>query len=236
MTERSVDSAKCPHSDLAPLIEKGFAKKSGSNVQSSCRLLERFVANNVSDVGSMLRLFGTPEAFRANARQVLERRLSHLNGVDPTLIRFLARGLDDLPDHPDVCLANVRGIVDKSLDQIWAIELAQGKTIPAEHFTAWQFEGERGPEQYWNGQLPQKRCHQVRLLHLLTGTDKSPARAKVFTKATFVLVNAAHGFGDFGQHLEGLAIDFGVAFAAMCICFELAATLDRELKGKRLKN
>jgi hypothetical protein len=230
LTAGSVDAAKCSYSDLSPLIEKGFAKKIGSKVHSNCRFLERFIANHVPDVGSMLRLFGTPEAFRANARQILERRLSHLSNPDTTLARFLAGGIDDLPDHPDVCLANVRGIVDRALDLVWAVELP-GRTIPTEYFTAWQFEGEKGPEQYWNGQFPNaRRGHQIRLLHLLTGTEKSPPRAKVVTRATYALVSAAHGFGDFGQHLENVAIDFGVAFAAMCICLELAASLDRDLK------
>lgn len=229
----SVDAVKCGYADLTHLTEKGFAKTFGEKVESNCRLLERFIANHVADVGSVLRLFGTPEAFRANARQLLERRVSHLDGADPTLIRFLARGLDDLPDHPDVCLANVRGIVDRTLDLIWAIELGDSKTIPPEYFTAWQFDGEKGAEQYWNGQFPTKRGYQVRLLHLLTGTEKSPARAKVVTRATFALVSAAQGFGDFGQHLEGLTIDLGVAFAAMCICVELAANLTRELRAKK---
>jgi hypothetical protein len=135
----------------------------------------------------------------------------------------------DLPDHPEVCVSNIRGIVDCALDLIWAAELGAGKTIPPDYFTSWQFDGEKGPEQHWSGKFPFKRGHQVRLLHLLTGTEKSAPKAKCVSRATFALVNAAHGFGDFGQHLDGATIEVTVAFAAMSLCLELASNLEREL-------
>jgi len=64
---------------------------------------------------------------------------------------------------------------------------------------------------------------------LLTGTDKSDARAKFVTKNTYVLANAAQTFGDFGQHLDGATVEVGVAFTALTVCIELAAMLEREL-------
>jgi len=63
----AIDESKCGHSDLAPLIEKGFVKKSGSKIQSNCRFLERYIAHHLADVGSMVRLSGTPESFTRNA-------------------------------------------------------------------------------------------------------------------------------------------------------------------------
>jgi hypothetical protein len=179
----------------------------------------------------MARLFGSAEAFSGNARPVLEKRLSHLAKLDTTLKRYIARGIEDLPDHPDVCISNVRGIIDRALDLIWAAEFGSDRQIPAGYFSLWESKGENGAEQYWNGAFPTKRGHQVRLLHLLTGTDKSPAKAKTVTRTTYALVSAAHGFGDFGQHMEGAIVDVGVAFAAMSLCLELAANLERELKS-----
>lgn len=68
-----LDQAKCGHSDLEPLAEKGFVKQSGSKIQSGCRLLDRFVAHHKEDVGSMVRLFGNEEAFKQNARPLFQK-------------------------------------------------------------------------------------------------------------------------------------------------------------------
>jgi hypothetical protein len=65
---------------------------------------------------------------------------------------------------------------------------------------------------------------------LLTGTEKSAPKAKSVSRATYALVNAAHGFGDFGQHLDGATIGVTVAYAAMSVCVELAAKLEGELE------
>lgn len=222
-----VEHAKLSQQTLAHLIEKGFVKKAGARVTSSCRYLEKYLAAQVNDSGSMIRLFGSVESFRANIRPLLERRLAHLPNLDATLKRYIERGIEDLPNYPEVCLSNVRGIVDRALDLIWAAEL-DGKKIPSEWFDMWKRAGETGFDS-WNEQFPTRRGHQIRLLQLMTGTDKSAARAKFVSKSAHVLTNAAHGFGDFGQHIDGVPVDLGSAFAALSVCIELAAVLDREL-------
>jgi hypothetical protein len=180
----------------------------------------------------MVRLFGSPESFSCTVRPVLERRLSHFDNLDPTLKRYLARAIEDLPEHPEVCISNVRGIIDCALDLILVAELGANKVIPPEYFTSWQSAGENGPENYWDGKFPFRRGHQIRLLQLLTGTEKSAAKAKVVSRSTYALVAAAHGFGDFGQHLDGATIEPTVAFAVMSVCLELASNLSRELRKK----
>jgi hypothetical protein len=65
----------------------------------------------------------------------------------------------------------------------------------------------------------------------MTGTDKSAPCAKHVTKGTYVLMNAVHAFGDFGQHQEGAPIDPGTAYSAIHLCVEFAAALTRELPG-----
>jgi hypothetical protein len=69
------------------------------------------------------------------------------------------------------------------------------------------------------------------LLHLLTGTKDSAPKARIVTRNTYALVNAAQGFADFGQHIDGITVGLGVAFAAVSVWLELAAHLGRELKG-----
>jgi hypothetical protein len=73
---------------------------------------------------------------------------------------------------------------------------------------------------------------KVRLLQLLTGIEKSAPKAKSVSRSTYALVNGAHGFGDFGQPLEGAEIEVTVALAVMCVCLELASNLEHELGQK----
>jgi len=230
----AVEEAKCSHSDVLPLMEKGFVKKVGPRIHSSCRLLDRYVAHQTADVGSMVRLFGSSEAFKHSARPVLERRLSHLKSVDATLKRYIARSIEDLPEHPELCMSNVRGIIDCALDLIWAAELGAEKVIPPDYFKYWEDNKEKGAEESWNGKFPVgRRGDQVRLLHLLTGTEKSAPRAKVVSRATYALVSSGHAFGNFGQHLDGANVEVPVAFAAMSVCLELASNLEYELGQKQ---
>jgi hypothetical protein len=173
-----------------------------------------------------VRLFGDADAYRKNLKGVLERRLVQLNGIDSTLKRYLERGTEDLPDHPDVFLSNVRGIVNQAFELIWRGELAD-RRIPSEWMSIWKRNDERRIDE-WETTFPQG-VHRVRLLNLMTGTDKSAPCAKYVTKGTYVLMNAVHAFGDFGQHQEGAPVDPGTAYSVLHLCVELAAALTREL-------
>lgn len=216
-------------SERVNLAEKGFIKLSGSKVTYGCRLLEQYVKVNRDDSGSMRRLFGHWEAYCSNIRSLLEHRLGQLTSLDATLRRFIHRSIEDIPDSTEVCLSSMRGIVDKALDLIWDAELGPGRAIPIEWFTGWQHNGENGPESYWANKFPTRRGHQIRLLQLMTGTQNSAPKASRVSKNTCVLASAAHGFGDFGQHLDGAKVPIGVAVSAINVCIELAACLEREL-------
>ena len=173
-----------------------------------------------------MRLFGTADAYQKNLKGVLERRIGQLSGVDPSLRRYLERATGDLPDCPDVFMTNVRGIVDRSFDLIWQAEVPN-KQIPSEWISTWEYNRENGLDKL-KTTFPQG-VHRVRLLNLITGTDKSSPCSKHVTRGTYVLMNATHAFGDFGQHQEGAPIDPGTAYSALHLCVELAAALTREL-------
>ncbi len=224
-----ISSTDIGRSERAMLEEKGFIRVSGNRVVTGSRLLAHYVKNISGDSGSMVRLFGSQDAYRSNIRSLLEHRLAQLDTLDATLRRFLQRSIEDIPDHPDVCLSSMRGIVDRSLDLIWDAELGPGRIFPADWFTEWQYNGEKGAENHWNNQFPSKRGHQIRLLQLMTGTQNSVPKARRISKNTWALASAAQGFGDFGQHLEGAKIDVGVAVAAVTVCLELASSLHREI-------
>jgi hypothetical protein len=71
----------------------------------------------------------------------------------------------------------------------------------------------------------------MKFLKLITGTQYSSPKANYISKQTYTLANAIHTFGNFGQHPQGEKIDVGFAVAAVNICLELAACLERELKA-----
>jgi hypothetical protein len=229
---QSIDAKTCKYSDAAPLEEKGFATRSGARIHAGCRLLQTYIKEIGADSGSIGRLFGSQGAFEANGRIFLERRFSQTEISDPDLRLFLSRCLTDIPDHIDVCLYSIRGIVDRVLDLIWNVELGPKRQIPAEYTTEWQFRGERGANEDWAGQCPTSRGLQVRLLKLLTSPERAAVKAKYVTNVTYTLVESAHSFANLGQHPIGQKVDFGTAFVAMCVCIELASRTSRELAAK----
>jgi hypothetical protein len=229
---QSIDVKTCKYSDVAPLEEKGFATRSASKVHASCRLLETFVKERADDSGSIGRLFGSEAAFQANARILLDRRLDETEIADADVRLFLSRCLADIPHHLDMCLYNIRGIVDRVLDLIWNAELGPKRQIPVEYTSDWQHYGERAANEDWGGRCPTNRGAQLRLLKLLTTPDRAPIKAKYVTNVTHTLVESAHSFANLGQHLIGRKVDFGTVFAAMCVCLELASRTSRELTAK----
>lgn len=212
--------------DAEMLIERGFVQSAANRLQRPNRMLARYLEEQPHEGGTLMRLFGTEDGFKRNFKGVLERRIGHLSGIDSALKRYLERGTEDLPDHPDVFLSNVRGIVNQAFELIWKAEVPN-KLIPSQWMAIWKQNNERRVDE-WETTFPQG-VHRVRLLNLITGTDRSVPCARHVTKETYVLMNAIHGFGDFGQHLEGNRVDLGTAYAVLNLCIELAACLNREL-------
>lgn len=226
LEEGTLARAGIANADVDALIERGFLYQAGNKLQRPNRLLGKYLEEQPNEGSALARLFGSTEGYQQHFKGVMERRISQLTGVDATLRRYLERGAEDLPDHPGIFLTNIRGIVNQAFELIWKAELGS-KVIPSAWMSTWKYNQERGVED-WQTTFPQG-VHRVRLLNLITGTDKSKPCANYVTKSTYVLVNAAHAFGDFGQHQEGAPIDSGTAYSALHLCIELAAALMREL-------
>jgi hypothetical protein len=222
----SVSRGEAPTGDAEALIERGFVQLAGNKLQRPNRMLAQLLDETPNEGSSLSRLFSELPSYQSNLPGVFEHHIAHIVGLDPTLARYLKHGVDDLPDHPEVFLTHIRGFVDKGFDLIWKTEVPD-KRIPSEWMSIWKRNGERRLEE-WETTFPQG-IHRVRLLNLMTGSDKSAPCAKHVSKGTYVLMNAAHVFGDFGQHQEGASIDVGTAYAALHVCVELAAALTREL-------
>ncbi|ABW67068.1 P-loop domain-containing protein [Desulfosudis oleivorans] len=229
---KKVDAADINSVDRKCLEEKGFIKVTGNKIESGCRFAEQYVKQNGDNIGNMARLFRFWKDYQENIRSVLEFRLDHLVSLNADLRRLIQKSIEDIPEHPRVCLTNIRGVVDRALDLIWDAEFGTGRAVPEAWFTEWKYNGEKGPQDYWDKKFPfAKRGHQIHLLKLITGTDKSDSKAKHISSNTWALANSAHGFGDFGQHLPPGDIPVGVAIAAVNTCLELAACLESELGG-----
>lgn len=216
--------------DADALIERGFVNQSGNKLQRPNRLLERFLKENPNDGNALVNLFGDQRDYLSNMRRVLERRIAQIGGIDRELLRYLELGVRELPEFPKVFFSNIRGIIDRAMEIIWNAELDQ-KRIPSEWISVWRYNGE-GKADEWLTRFP-TGGQRLRLLDLMTGTQRCDPCAKYVSKSTYVLANAVQGFGDFGQHQEGAPIDPGTAYAALLLCIELASALTRECRSKQ---
>ena len=212
--------------DAEALIERGFVHAVANNLQRPSRVLTRYLQEHSNEGNAIVRLFGDQGDYLLNMRGVLERRIAQIGGMDKELHRYLTLGVGELPEFPKVFFSNIRGIVDRALEMIWGAELDQ-RRIPSEWISVWRFNGESKADE-WLARFPQGG-QRLRLLDLMTGTQRCDPCAKYVTKSTYVLANAVQGFGDFGQHQEGAPIDSTTAYSALHLCIELVASITCEL-------
>lgn len=224
--ENSVARVGIAVADAEVLVECGFVHAVANRLQRVNRLLARYLEEGSHEGNAIVRLFGDQADYLINMRAVLERRVEQIDGLDKELQRYLMLGVREMPEFPKVFLSNIRGIVDRALEMIWAAEFDQ-KRIPSEWFSVWRHNDEKRVDE-WLTRFPQGG-QRLRLLDLMTGTQRSDSCAKYVTKSTYVLANAVQGFGDFGQHLEGAPIDVATAYSGLYLCIELAAGITREL-------
>jgi hypothetical protein len=225
----SVSRGEAPAADGDTLMERGFVHSTANKLQRTSGLLLRYLKEQPHDGNAFARLFGSPDAFQKNFKAVLERRIAHLDRIDAILHRYLRQGLEDLPEFPSIFLSHIRNIADRAFELIWKAEIPN-RRVPSEWMSIWKLNDERGIDR-WETTFPQG-VHRVRLLNLMTGTERSVSCAKCVTRGTYVLMSAVHAFGDFGQHQEGAPIDLGAAYSALYLCVELTAALRRELPEK----
>ncbi len=228
--EESVMRAGMPAADVEALTATGFVHSSGNKLQRPSRLLDRYLSEQPHEGNAIARLFGTPDVYEKHFVRVLERRIEHVRGVNPALKRNLLRCIPDLREDPDSVVSSVRAFANIAFEMIWAAEIPK-KQIPSEWMDIWgrnEREGIRRVLDDWKTTFP-KDSARLRLLKLMTGAEKSAPCAKYVTQGTYVLLDSAYSFGDFGQHREGPSIDYGLACAALHVCVELAAALTREL-------
>jgi hypothetical protein len=217
--------------DIDTLVDRGFAHQVGNKVQRVSRLLEKYLEEQPNENSAFARMFGSAASYQQNLKGVLERRLAQIDRVDGSLRRFLEQGVTDFPEHPEVFLSSVQGILERALTLIWKAECWDREKdkarIRSEWFSIWRRNEERGMED-WKTRFPEGG-QRLRLLDLMTGTQRTDRLAQYVTKNTYVLANAIQGFRDFGVHPKSADIDLGGAYAALHLSIELAALLAKEL-------
>ena len=218
------------NADAEALIDRGFVAQAGNKLCRPNRLLSRFLEDQPHEGTALARLFSTEERYDKHLKEVLLHRVAQIDGIDPTLKHFLERAAGDLPEHPGVFFTNVRGMVDQVFELICKAELER-KAIPAEWMAIWRTNEERGIDN-WLTAFPQGG-QRLRLVQLMTGGGKSAPCARRITRTTYVLMEAANSFGDFGQHQDGAPLTAGVAYAAWNVCIELAGSIARDVTKKR---
>lgn len=218
--------------DVDALAAFGFIQAAGNKLQRANGLLCRYLEERPQEDGALARLFGPRDAYRANLRNVLERRIAQIHGLDSRLKRYLEQGAKDLPEFPQNFLTNVHGILEQALALIWRAECwneAKNRpAIPSAWFDVWARNKDRQEE--WRTRFPEGG-QRLRLLDMMTGNRSHDRCARYVTKNSYVLANALQGFRDFGVHSKSASIDLGTAYVALHTGIELGAALAEELPG-----
>lgn len=231
LEEGAVPTAGLPKTDLRALVDRGFVREGRDVLDRPSALLAMYLADQPNEGNAIARLFGREVDFIRHFRAAMERRLAQIPTFDDELLQYLEAACRDFPEHPGRFLTHVRGIVNKAFDLIWEAEISDYR-IPEQWFTEWQFKGESVPFESWRSRFPEGDS-RVQLLRLITGTQKCKQLTQQVTKTTYVLVNAANGFGNLGQHMRDTSPDACFAYAGLNICIELAFSLARDLQPKK---
>lgn len=226
LVEESEIQGAC-QSDKTSIVEKGFARASGNKLIKPSRILQTYLGSLANEKGAIDRLFGNEVAFSQNFNHVLSKRFLQISNIDHDLNRYLQRSMEDLPNHPSVCLSGIRGILDKCFDIIWNAEFG-GKVVPDGHFNTWNYFKEHEILQEFKTSFPQG-AKRLKLLKALTTPERSNPLAKVVSKSTYVAISALYPFGDFGQHQEGENISLHMVYSSIFLAVELVASLQNDL-------
>ena len=186
------------------LESRGFGRVSKNRLRGSCRLMQRYAAQQAPVLAGLDRLFGTASGFEAHIRSLLELRFTQVAGpeVDGVLREYVRNAVRDIEPEPMHALIWIRSIADRALALIWDVELPRDRMLPPEWLDEWRHAGVKSlPED--GGKLPHGSGLQCGVLRLITGTDRVRRRqSRYVTKTTSLLVNHLQSVGSFGQHRE----------------------------------
>ena len=214
--------SEVPDHDIRDLELRGFARSSGNNLRSSCRLMAQYAREQAGEVNNLRRLFGDAERFEGNIRSLLELRLAQVKVADSQLCGYVERGIRDLKPDPANSIVWARSIANRALDLIWEAELPPDRKLPDE----WKFVGIEFDER---GRLPGSEGRQCGILRKITGTGSHDPVAKCITRPTCLLVDHVHSVGNFGQHNRRITVSTTIAASFCLSAIALCESLSRDL-------
>ena len=226
LAEGDVPLSEVANERCRDLELRGFARRSGKKVRSSCRLMCRYAQQQAGGVADLRRLFGDSERFGSNIRSLLELRLAQVRGADPDLLGYVKRAIRDLEPEPAFSIVWARSIAERALDLIWEAELPSDKSMPE----PWKFAGVQFDAR---GQFPGRRGPQCGILRSITGTEKQGSVSKFVTKPTYLLVDHIQSVGDFGQHKQEATVSISMAAAFCLSAIGLCESLVHDLAALR---
>ena len=232
LATRELRASQVPERQVRELEVRGFARRDGKKIVSTCRLIERFATDEAPSVDSLQRLFGDDEHFRQNVRMFLEMRLARVPDFDTALRGYVEQAIRHLDPEPRHSIVWVRGIVDRALDLIWQKELKDGATLPPAWLEEWQRAGVRSSPDDGAGRIPEERGRQIRVLRLATGAGVRGQSVRRLTRhvsrPTSLLVEHLQSVGNFGQHQKEGEADRPFAVATCLCAITLCASLARD--------
>jgi hypothetical protein len=232
LTQRDLRTTEVPEQRLIRLERRGFVRKEGKKLRSSCRLMHRFASGEAGEVGSLQRLFGEHARFDHNVRGLLEMRLAQVPVVDEALRGYVEQAIRHVHPEPRHAIVWIRSIVDRALDLVWQKELKDGTIIPESWMEEWARAGVRNTPDDGAGRLPGERGKQLRVLRYASGTGIQGRTIRRVTghvtRPTALLLEHLQSVGNFGQHQED-EVDrpfaVTVCMAAITLCHCLARDL-----------
>jgi hypothetical protein len=230
---RGIPESEVNLADANWLLERGMACKRGNQIQVACRFLQNFLQANSQYGSNMSHLFGSPSAYNANIRGVLERRLGLVNSSERILTRLISLCISDIPDHPETCLGNLTSIEDAVLAAVCAYEFGPDRIFPGEvydqlHWVDATNKIVKRLRDLRDRPIPGDRLIRLQILRLITGSAQGFQTISRFAnKDIYVLIDAIHSFRNRTEHSDGDHISLGVAVAALMICIELLACIER---------
>jgi AAA+ ATPase superfamily predicted ATPase len=222
-----INSTQLAGDERNKLVDLGFVINHQNKLKNASKLVQRFLDSHVSASSSLDSLFGNNEQFSRNFVNVLELRLGQIEDTTYTrdIKRHIKKSIEDLPEEPVFCVKNLRGIVDEAIEQIWLVELVDGK-IPPDYFNVWDYNKETIWDDLKNNTFTGNRGAEMQLLNLITGTIKTrTVLASKLTKRTVSLISGIHEMANFGQHINGTVINVEYAYSAIFSCIEMLNSL-----------
>jgi hypothetical protein len=152
-------------------------------------------------------------------------------------------GLDGHWQRTWLANASPEGKASALVEAFWPQWIASAFPL----FSVWSLEYEASVTGWWAGMSLGEHGEQalacltsygigdrpiVFVAHSLGGLVVKSLLRSSYESAEPAISNAAHAFGDFGQHQEGAPIDYGTGYVALHLCIELAAALTRELPSQ----